>query len=134
MMEKFRGITIPFLFLLIILFPLFIPAYGKVEEKSSASQKMRDAYELLKTSSFRSWDKFKSIVSQMQTQFLPPNLDFKKDKEGIKEAAEKSFDGSRVAMEESAKSAADVVGEAVHVTKDKVKEKMAREDERKTEL
>ena len=37
-------------------------------------------------------------------------------------------------MEESAKSAADVVGEAVHVTKDKVKEKVAREDERKTEL
>ena len=41
----------------------------------------------------------------------------------MKEAAEKSFQTSKVAMEESAKSAAEVVGEAAHKTAEEEKER-----------
>lgn len=39
----------------------------------------------------------------------------------VKEAAEKSFQTSKVAVEESAKSAAKVVGETMHKTAEKMK-------------
>lgn len=53
----------------------------------------------------------------------------------MKEAAENSFGASKHTVEESAKSAAKVVGEVMHKTKEKVKESITSDkDESDAEL
>nr|XP_016491213.1 PREDICTED: uncharacterized protein LOC107810893 [Nicotiana tabacum] len=78
------------------------------------------------------WSKFNSLIKQGKAYFSPPTLDFRdsqeaqgKEEEGagekVKEAVIKSLDKSKEAMEDSAKSAAKLAGDAVQKTKNKVK-------------
>ncbi|XAR73277.1 hypothetical protein NMG60_11007194, partial [Bertholletia excelsa] len=113
------------------------------EDKPSAIDMAREFYSQMTGSSLSShWTKLKSILNQVQIQLSPPNLDFTKRKgveddskaEQMKAAAQKSFETSKTAMNEAAKSAAKVVGETVHETAGKVKDAISDEDLPKDEL
>ncbi|XP_055830513.1 uncharacterized protein LOC129899537 [Solanum dulcamara] len=79
------------------------------------------------------WSKFESLIKQGKAYFSPPTLDFRDSQEAqarveggapgekVKEAVLKSLDKSKAALEESAKSAAKLAGEAVQKTTNKVK-------------
>ncbi|XP_009616305.1 uncharacterized protein LOC107823796 [Nicotiana tabacum] len=77
------------------------------------------------------WSKFNSLIKQCKAYFSPPTLDFRDSQEAqgkeegagekVKEAMIKSLDKSKEAMEDSAKSAAKLAGDAVQKTKNKVK-------------
>ncbi|KAG5394054.1 hypothetical protein IGI04_024017 [Brassica rapa subsp. trilocularis] len=80
-----------------------------------------------------SWELIQGAMKKIQTKLYPPNLDFRsnsannnKDKEGedkgekVKEAATRSLEVSKEAIEESATLAGGVIGEAVHKTAEKV--------------
>ncbi|XP_021889554.1 uncharacterized protein LOC110808375 isoform X2 [Carica papaya] len=82
----------------------------------------------LKRSQTTSLDKIKTIIRQVQLQFFPPDLEG--NKEGIngdgispggkmKDAAERSFKSGKATVEESAKTAANVVRGAIHKTEQK---------------
>ncbi|KAF5745190.1 hypothetical protein HS088_TW07G00772 [Tripterygium wilfordii] len=99
------------------------------------SKLVADTISILKRSHESYWEKIKTIVHEMQSQFSPPNLDFRGSEEAkaeiengaggkMKEAAGKSFESCKETVEESAKSAAEVVGHAVHETAQVVKEGM----------
>ncbi|CAL5326835.1 unnamed protein product [Camellia sinensis] len=146
-MDNFKGITTTLcIFWLITLSHEIVATVGdghqsdveNKEQKPSATEVVRDIYALITRSTVSSWDKVKSFINEMQTQFVPPDLDFRKrygDKfesggggEKMKEAAEKSFETSKVTVEESAKSAAKVMGEAMHKTTKKVRETVSDAD------
>ncbi|EEF28761.1 conserved hypothetical protein [Ricinus communis] len=98
-----------------------------MQEKPPLVKMVMDTLTTLKKSHKSSWDKLKAMIHGFQLQFFPPNLDFRgQDQEvdgaggRMKEAAEKSLEVGKVTAEESAKSAAKVVGEAVHKVKDKI--------------
>ncbi|EOA15066.1 hypothetical protein CARUB_v10028427mg [Capsella rubella] len=78
-----------------------------------------------------SWELIQGAMHKIQMKLYPPNLDFRsnsdknkreeEDKgEKVKEAATRSLEVSKEAIEESAKLAGDVVGEVVHKTAEKV--------------
>ncbi|XP_015078704.1 uncharacterized protein LOC107022622 [Solanum pennellii] len=80
------------------------------------------------------WSRFESLIKQGKAYFSPPTLDFRDSQEAqaraeggaapgekVKEAVLKSLDKSKAALEESAKSAAKLAGEAVHKTTNKMK-------------
>ncbi|KAM3308306.1 hypothetical protein P3S67_010050 [Capsicum chacoense] len=79
------------------------------------------------------WNKFESLVRQGKAYFYPPTLDFRDSQEArareervatgekVKEAVLKSLDKSKAALEESAKSAARLAGDAVQKTTAKMK-------------
>ncbi|KAI7997248.1 hypothetical protein LOK49_LG10G01558 [Camellia lanceoleosa] len=146
-MDNFKGITTTLcIFWLITLSHEIVTTVGDghqsnvedKEQKPSATEVVRDIYALITRSTVSSWDKVKSFINEMQTQFVPPDLDFRKrygDKfesggggEKMKEAAQKSFETSKVTVEESAKSAAKVMGEAMHKTTKKVRETVSDAD------
>ncbi|KAL3728846.1 hypothetical protein ACJRO7_033433 [Eucalyptus globulus] len=64
--------------------------------------------------------KTKTIMNNVQLQFFPPDL---------VETRKKSFGTSKVIVEETAKSAAEVLGKVVHKMAAKVKERMSNENE-----
>ncbi|KAJ0041044.1 hypothetical protein Pint_26958 [Pistacia integerrima] len=99
------------------------------EEKPSLAKTLTDSISNLRKYHENSWGKAKAIIHAMQIQFFPPNVDFRGGNkanadagagEKVKEAAKKSTSKSKMAVEESAKSAA----EAVHKTAEKVKVKL----------
>ncbi|KAL2342987.1 hypothetical protein Fmac_004272 [Flemingia macrophylla] len=107
-------------------------------EKPLLSKLLMDTVSLLRKSHKSSWDKFKSVIHDLQIQFSPPNLDFRGGgsdgaKGSLKEAVGKSFDKSKEKVEESAETAAKVVEEAFHKTTQKV-ETTDSEHESKAEL
>ncbi|MCD7470978.1 hypothetical protein HAX54_011235 [Datura stramonium] len=79
------------------------------------------------------WSKFESLIKQGKAYFSRPTLDFRDSQEvqareetgaageKVKEAVLKSLDKSKAAIEESAKSAARLAGDAVQKTTNKVK-------------
>ncbi|KAK4719085.1 hypothetical protein R3W88_017423 [Solanum pinnatisectum] len=80
------------------------------------------------------WSRFESLIKQGKAYFSPPTLDFRDSQEAqaraeggaapgekVKEAVLKSLDKSKAALEESAKSAAKLAGEAVQKTTNKMK-------------
>ncbi|KAL0721452.1 hypothetical protein Bca4012_036051 [Brassica carinata] len=80
-----------------------------------------------------SWELIQGAMQKIKTKLYPPNIDFRsnsdrnnKDKEGqdkgekVKEAATRSLEESKEAIEESAKLAGGVAGEAIHKTAEKV--------------
>ncbi|KAJ4897240.1 hypothetical protein Rs2_24034 [Raphanus sativus] len=75
-----------------------------------------------------SWELIRGAMQKIQMTLYPPNLDFRSnsEKEGedkgerVKEAATRSLEVSKEAIEESAKLAGGVVGEVVHKTAEKV--------------
>lgn len=80
------------------------------------------------------WSRFESLIKQGKAYFSPPTLDFRDSQEAqaraeggaapgekVKEAVLKSLDKSKAALEESAKSAAKLAGEAVSKTTNKMK-------------
>ncbi|XP_030463247.1 uncharacterized protein LOC115683012 isoform X2 [Syzygium oleosum] len=115
--------------------------HAKAEkEKLSIAKIVMGAVSLLRKSHEISWIKIKTIMNNMQLQFFPPDLDFRSRDDAIvddqnnagskvKRAVKKSFGTSKVAVEETAKSAAEVVGKAVRKTAEKVKENISDEDE-----
>ncbi|KAJ9170289.1 hypothetical protein P3X46_018409 [Hevea brasiliensis] len=132
-----------FLFLFIILSLQFLFVIGDAgqkiannrQEKPPFAKMVLDTLTTLKKSHQTSWEKIKAIVHRIQLQFFPPNLDFRVADEvesqgggKMKEAAGKSFEVSKTTAKESAKSAANVVGEAVQ----KVKDKLSDEEEKKS--
>ncbi|CAA0412057.1 unnamed protein product [Arabidopsis thaliana] len=79
----------------------------------------------------RSWELIQGAMQKIQMKLYPPNLDFRsnsdksnieeEDKaEKVREAATRSLEVSKEAIEESAKLAGDVVGEVVQKTAEKV--------------
>ncbi|XP_050208176.1 uncharacterized protein LOC126657515 [Mercurialis annua] len=101
-----------------------------LEGKPPLIKMAMDTLTTLRKSHKNSWDKIKAVIHDYQLQFFPPNLDFRGEGgdisgEGMKEAAGKTFEVGKTTAEESAKSAAKVVGEAVH----KVKDKLSNDDE-----
>jgi hypothetical protein len=56
------------------------------------------------------------------------------DHDGVKEAVGKSFDKSKESVEETAKSAAELVGDAIHKTTEKVKDSTETDKESQAEL
>ncbi|XP_030527653.1 uncharacterized protein LOC115738969 [Rhodamnia argentea] len=115
-------------------------AEAEEEKKPSIAKVVTGAVSLLRKSQKISWIKIKTIMNSMQLQFFPPDLDFR-SRDGaavddqnnagskVKQVVEKSFGTSKVAVEETAKSAAEVVGKAVRKTAEKVKESMSDDDE-----
>ncbi|KAL3524704.1 hypothetical protein ACH5RR_013076 [Cinchona calisaya] len=108
----------------------------EMHEEPSAKGLVQNSYFLLTKSSKMYWEGIKSVFNQLQISLFPPDIESisapsaNSHAEGhnvagakMKEAAEKSFQTTKVAVEESAKSAAKVVGEAVHKTTEKVKER-----------
>ncbi|KAM5577514.1 hypothetical protein ABKV19_008048 [Rosa sericea] len=147
-MDKFSRRTALLLFWFIIVslqIPKTIGEEGQQNEEqqtyyTKTLSVLQDTVSMLQKSHQSAWDKMKTVISDMQMQFMPPSLDFrgqdKKDEtegEGVgdkmKDAAQKSFETSKHTVEESAKSAAD----AVHKTAEKVKEAVA-SDESAAEL
>ncbi|CAK9320304.1 unnamed protein product [Citrullus colocynthis] len=106
---------------------------NKAPERPSFGNFIQETVAILKKSHPTTWDKIKSLIHQMQLQFFPPNLDFRSSDESkgvvdeVKDAVEKSFGASKDAVEESAKSVAKVMEEAV----DKVKENLVDKDKAK---
>ncbi|KAK7399465.1 hypothetical protein VNO78_10648 [Psophocarpus tetragonolobus] len=100
-------------------------------EKPLLSKIFLDTVSLLRKSHTSSWEKIKTVIHDLQMQFSPPNLDFRGTREvgeesGVtKEAIEKVFGKSKDTVEESAESAAKVVGEAIHKTTQKVRDETA---------
>ncbi|XP_058751079.1 uncharacterized protein LOC131624108 [Vicia villosa] len=94
-----------------------------------------DTISLLRKSQESSWEKIKTVIHDLQMQFSPPNLDFRGvGKGGLKEAVGKSFDISIESVEETAKSAAEFFGEAIHRRAEKVKENADSDKDTKDEL
>ncbi|GAB4847682.1 hypothetical protein Ancab_026744 [Ancistrocladus abbreviatus] len=118
------------------------------EIKQSLGQRITSTATELGKSSLSSWNKLKSLVYRAQKNFFPPTLDFRSrdelpssvdgepggTKERVKSAAEKSLETSEAAFEETAESAATVVGNVMHKTKEKVKDKLSKGREAKEEL
>ncbi|GAU19709.1 hypothetical protein TSUD_78340 [Trifolium subterraneum] len=97
-----------------------------------------DTVSLLRKSHESSWEKIKTVIHDLQMQFSPPSLDFRGmgnvDQDGMKEAVGKSFDKSKVSVEGTAKSAAELVGDAIHKTTEKVKDSTETDKESEAEL
>ncbi|XVF15054.1 hypothetical protein REPUB_Repub09cG0116400 [Reevesia pubescens] len=95
------------------------------EEKPSFFQVVSSTISVLKKSHKSSWEKIKTIIHDFQLQFTPPNLDFRgtgtAKARGSDGVLKKSIGTSKVIVEETAKSAAGIAGEAVHKTAEKVK-------------
>ncbi|KAF8411571.1 hypothetical protein HHK36_004126 [Tetracentron sinense] len=128
-MNKLRG-TATFLLVWFILSPRILSAVGDgghQEEKPSLMGIARSIFSFTTTSPVSSWDKLKPLINQVQMYLFPPNIDFRRNDEAetggerMKEAVEKSVETSKATIEETAKSAAKVVGEAMHKTAEKVK-------------
>ncbi|KAM7253971.1 hypothetical protein ACFE04_031653 [Oxalis oulophora] len=91
--------------------------YGVVDSiRSFLSQPLTTSY----------WNSIKTFTTKTQAYFFPPNLDFKSSKEEAPVedgagAVSKSFKKGKEMVEESAEVAATVTGEALHKTKDKIK-------------
>ncbi|XP_021801141.1 uncharacterized protein LOC110745367 isoform X2 [Prunus avium] len=154
-MDKFSRRTALFLFWFIIV-SLQIPStigegQQQVEkneqEQTTFGKTMQDTIDVLydtisvlQKSHQNAWDKVKTIISDMQLQFSPPNLEGADEADGkgstggvgmgekLKEAAHKSFETGKHTVEESAKSAGEAVGETMHKTAEKVKEKVSHEE------
>ncbi|XP_016500548.1 uncharacterized protein LOC107818979 isoform X1 [Nicotiana tabacum] len=141
-MERFRKLSVVFIFWLITFSFATIHIYGDAAQKnvkekqedSNPSMILQEAYTGLVTSSLQSWDKVKSFINKVQLKFSPPDLDFRSKevanadggaKERVKEAAQKSFGKSKETVEETAKSAANVVEQTVHRTAEKMKGSMS---------
>ncbi|XP_016465961.1 uncharacterized protein LOC107788766 [Nicotiana tabacum] len=101
------------------------------QKDQSPTQMLEEAYSMLVTSSWRSWDMAKSYINQFQLKFFPPNVDFRSRDDGkanggagerMKEATQKSFEKSKEAVEETAKSAAEMMEQKVQKTAEKVKD------------
>ncbi|KAJ8557780.1 hypothetical protein K7X08_004546 [Anisodus acutangulus] len=86
------------------------------------------------------WSKLESLFKQGKAYFSPPTLDFRDSQEAqdreegvaLKEAVLKSLDKSKATIEESAKSAAKLAGDAMQKTTNKLKRTFSfgdREDE-----
>ncbi|XP_050241088.1 uncharacterized protein LOC126689982 [Quercus robur] len=152
-MDRSTRSTILFLFWFIFIALQILPTIGEggqhyaqnQEEKPSIAKIVTDAISIMKESHESSWNKIKAIIKQVHLQISPPNLDFRGKDEAnpedsnaggkMKEAAENSFGTSKHTVEESAKSAAKVVGEAMHKKKEKVKESLTSDkDESDAEL
>ncbi|XP_057421180.1 uncharacterized protein LOC130715144 [Lotus japonicus] len=147
-MDRFRRTTLFFLLfciLIILQFQLATLDEGGQNvaqdqdhpEKPLLSKVLLDTISLLRKSHKSSWEKIKTVIHDLQMQFSPPNLDFRgggETEHDVKEAVGKSFDRSKETVEETAKSAANVVGEAIHKTTEKVKEGTDSEKESKAEL
>ncbi|KAK1371645.1 hypothetical protein POM88_037737 [Heracleum sosnowskyi] len=138
-MEKSKRNAALFIFSLIVVFPqIMISAAALEQAKPSMSDKFRDMYALVTSTSLSSLQKLKSVVNDVQKQIFPPNIDFRPkveeevDEQGAKEwmteAVKKSLGSSKSTVEESAKSAASAVGDVVHKTKEKVSKKQCTGD------
>ncbi|ONI01979.1 hypothetical protein PRUPE_6G170400 [Prunus persica] len=156
-MDKFSRRTALFLFWFIIVslqIPSTIGEGQQQVEKNEQEQTtfgktmqdtvnvLYDTISVLQKSHQNAWDKVKTIISEMQLQFSPPNLDFRGADEAdgkgstggvgmgakLKEAAHKSFETGKHTVEESAKSAGAAVGETMHKTAEKVKERVSHEE------
>ncbi|WJX47661.1 hypothetical protein P8452_34325 [Trifolium repens] len=107
-------------------------------EKPLFSKILLDTVSLLRKSHESSWDKIKTVIHDLQMQFSPPSLDFRgvgnADHDGVKEAVGKSFDKSKESVEETAKTAAELVGDAIHKTTEKVKDSTETDKESQAEL
>ncbi|KAK9713315.1 hypothetical protein RND81_06G019000 [Saponaria officinalis] len=96
----------------------------------------------------KSWAKIKSILHAAQMKYYPPNLDFRsqgkitenayegsrsstaeKVNKRVKLAVEKSLEDGEMTMEETAQTAAKLMGEAMHKAKDKVEHKITKRKE-----
>ncbi|XP_010444436.1 PREDICTED: uncharacterized protein LOC104727119 [Camelina sativa] len=86
-----------------------------------------------------SWELVQGAMQKIQMKLYPPNLDFRsnsdkskredEDKgEKVKEAASRTLEVSKEAIEESAKIAGDVVGEVVQKTAEKVTKQTSRDE------
>lgn len=75
-MEKSKRNVTLFVFSLMILFPqIIISTVAFEQEKQSLSDRVRDMYALVRTHSLRSWEKLKSVISDVQKQYFPPNIE-----------------------------------------------------------
>ncbi|KAK7358910.1 hypothetical protein VNO77_00851 [Canavalia gladiata] len=111
-------------------------------EKPLLSKILMDTLSLLRKSQESSWEKIKTVIHDLQMQFSPPNLEGAGEggegshgvKGTLKDAVGNSFDKGKETVEESAKSAAKVVGGAIHKTTEKVKETTDSDKESEAEL
>ncbi|XP_018810759.1 uncharacterized protein LOC108983545 [Juglans regia] len=158
-MDRSARISILFLFWFIIVSQQILPTIGgeqhhdyagqNQEEKPSFAKMVTDTISILKQSHQRSWSKVKTIIKELEFQIFPPNLDFRaaddansKDRVGginsasgkVKDAAQKSFRTSKNTVEETAKSASEVVGGTMHKTAGKAKDNLSDKDESEAEL
>lgn len=75
-MEKSTGNVTLFVFSLMILFPqIIISTVAFEHDKQSLSDRVRDMYALVTAHSLSSWEKLKSVVSYVQKQYFPPNIE-----------------------------------------------------------
>ncbi|KAJ8765783.1 hypothetical protein K2173_014905 [Erythroxylum novogranatense] len=142
------GPLILLLLIIIIIFLQVLPVVGEggqhrvvnMQEKQPLAKMVIDTISMFKKSHKSSWEKFKTIIRDVQFKYFTPNLEGSEVNSGggnsesagtagrMKEAAEKSFERSKKTAQESAKTAAEAVEGAVHKTADKVKEKLSEDD------
>ncbi|XP_009345350.2 uncharacterized protein LOC103937164 isoform X1 [Pyrus x bretschneideri] len=116
-------------------------------KKPSMWEMTKNAFSLYTSSPLRVptyLDKSKTLFNQIRAYFFPPNLDFRGSMGNIElepgssggdgaggkvtEVVGKSFGKSKETVEDSAKSAAKIVGERVQKTKEKVKRSFSGSD------
>lgn len=75
-MEKSRRNVAVFMFSLMIIFPqIMVSTAAAEQQKQSISDKFRDVYSIVASSSMSSLQKLKSLVNDVQQQIFPPNLE-----------------------------------------------------------
>ncbi|KAL9241475.1 hypothetical protein vseg_015585 [Gypsophila vaccaria] len=132
------------------LFILFIILLSSTILSKAINNERKDGENRVAKSFSRSWAKVKSILHAAQMKFYPPGLDFRskepsiitenayddvgsstteKVNKRVKMAVEKSLEDGEMTMEETAHTAARLMGEAVHKAKDKVEHKISKSQE-----
>ncbi|KAM4113312.1 hypothetical protein ACJW30_05G210900 [Castanea mollissima] len=108
---------------------------------SFPAERLRSMFSFPKTTSTSYWEKVKTLINQAHAYFFPPNIDFRGGYEAeaneaagsagvkVKEAVTQSLGKIKATVEDSAKTAAKVVGETVKNTKEKVKNSLLERDE-----
>ncbi|XP_030971184.1 uncharacterized protein LOC115991548 [Quercus lobata] len=110
-------------------------------------KRLRSMFSFPKTTSTSYWEKVKTLINLAHAYFFPPNIDFRGGDEAeaneasggagakVKEAVTQSLGKSKATVEDSAKTAAKIVGETVKNTKEKVKNSLfEREAESQSKL
>ncbi|KAL0012798.1 hypothetical protein SO802_007906 [Lithocarpus litseifolius] len=111
----------------------------------SFPERLRSMFSFPKTISTSYWEKVKTLINQSHAYFFPPNIEGGDEAEAnvaaggagvkVKEAVTQSLGKSKATVEDSAKTAAKIVGETVKNTKEKVKNSLLeREEESQSEL
>ncbi|XP_010484277.1 PREDICTED: uncharacterized protein LOC104762647 [Camelina sativa] len=138
------GFSFFFIIIIIIILILRVSADGEESDGAATKEENPSLIKIIcgifgKKFPPSSWELVQGAMQKIQMKLYPPNLDFRsnsdkskredEDKgEKVKEAATRTLEVSKEAIEESAKIAGDVVGEVVQKTAEKVTKHTSRDE------